>query len=612
MNEISNWWRTWAPVWEHMEERHMGTETIKHIYNQIFNPVLIIGAGQGVLVKYLADNGFIVDSIDLDEEMIKYAKKRHGINIIKADARNLPFDNNSYKTVIISSGVVDYIGDENIIEKIINEAYRVTGVNGNLFVSFYMETESLEKIYKNLGVITKENKIYQKRLFLIDEKVNNSFFKLSPLPMIMKWTGKNFFSTFYLWTKIGLTHPRELFDEKDSINYILDYAKKKGIDQQALISSIPDEVPYRDFNAVKELLNGLKLKYAVINRFNECAVASYHKSALYNINAKPKNAAKKDGIIKTIDLSKKYKGAGKNAVDRLNLTIQKGTIFGLLGPNGAGKTTTLSMLSGLIKPTGGQINFSGELSKKNIKNFLGYIPQELALYPKLSAKENLEFFGRLYNVENTNLMKHIDDLLILVGLHSRQNEPVKNYSTGMKRRLNLAIGLINDPKLILMDEPTVGIDPQSRNLIYEAVLNLKKQGTTILYTTHYMEEATKLCDHVAIIDKGKILLEGSPDVLVKKYGYKKIRFMIKSKYEKKYYESLIKVKNIYDVKLIKNDLEVFVNTQKESLKVMENIETVSKKHRIKVELINVVEPNLESIFLDITGRHLRDSLEEGI
>jgi ABC-2 type transport system ATP-binding protein len=613
MNEIAKWWNTWAPIWEHMEERHMGSETISKIYSQITSPVLVIGAGQGVLMKYLIKKGFIVDGIDLNDNMISHAKKRNNIKIIKADAKKLPFKNNSYKTVIISSGVVDYIEDEALISKIINEAYRVTSPNGNMFVAFYLENEALEKIYKNLGVIA-NNKLYHKRIFAIDQMVNSSFTKLKPIPHIVKWSKRNIISIFIYWTFIGITRPKVLFDERNTMFGILDQAKKHKLDPDELINSIPDEVPYKDFNTIKTLLNRLSIRYNSLVRYRECALATFYKSSLHDLITKKTNKAenKKRGIIKTVNLCKKYKGTVSNAVDNLNITIPKGTIFGLLGPNGAGKTTTLSMLTGLIKPSSGEIIFGEELSSKKIKNLIGYVPQDLALFQRMTANENLEFFGKMYNLKGRELKEKIDSLLSLVGLSARKNNLVKNFSTGMMRRLNLAVGLINAPKLILMDEPTVGIDPQSRNCIYEAVLNLKKEGTTILYTTHYMDEATKLCDVVAIIDHGRIVIEGNPKELIKKYGFNKIRYKINSRYNNRYYDELLKYKKISDFKITENELELSVFNKEDLFKVIEKIEEISKKNKVKISLLNMTEPNLESLFLDITGKHLRDIVEEAI
>jgi ABC-2 type transport system ATP-binding protein len=251
-------------------------------------------------------------------------------------------------------------------------------------------------------------------------------------------------------------------------------------------------------------------------------------------------------IIRTEGLSLRYRGAGEDAVAGLDISIERGTIHGILGPNGAGKTSTLSMLCGLLSPTSGRVRFSDDIDATAVKRSIGFVPQDLALYPGLTGRENLAFFGRLYGVTGKAARKRIDALLDMAGLADRADEPIRRYSTGMKRRLNLAAGLVHSPPILLLDEPTVGIDPQSRNRILEAVLDLRTSGASILYTTHYMEEASRLCDVVSIMDRGRILLEGEPSVLVAEHGRKRTE----------------------------------------------------------------VEPSLETIFLDITGRGLRDEVSE--
>ncbi len=251
-------------------------------------------------------------------------------------------------------------------------------------------------------------------------------------------------------------------------------------------------------------------------------------------------------IIRTEGLGLRYRGSDEDAVHDLGITIERGTIQGILGPNGAGKTTTMSMLCGLLEPTRGRILFCDDVDARSVRRSIGFVPQDLALYPGLTGRENLQFFGRLYGIAGNSASRRIDALLEMVGLEERADEAVRRYSTGMKRRLNLAAGLVHAPAIILLDEPTVGIDPQSRNRILEAVLELKRGGASILYTTHYMEEASRLCDVVSIMDRGKVLLEGEPAALVAEHG------------------------------------------------------------RSRTE----VEPSLETIFLDITGRGLRDEVSE--
>lgn len=204
------------------------------------------------------------------------------------------------------------------------------------------------------------------------------------------------------------------------------------------------------------------------------------------------------------------------AVDEVSFTVQPGEIFGLLGPNGAGKTTTISCLSGLLKPTAGTIRIAGhDLRAEALaaRAALGLVPQEIALYQEVSARENLHYWGGLYGLRGNELAQRIDELLELTGLLDRAAEPVNRFSGGMKRRLNLACGIIHRPGVLLLDEPTVGVDPQSRVHLLELVAEQADSGVTVLYTTHYMEEAQQLCDRVAIIDAGRILVAGTLDEL---------------------------------------------------------------------------------------------------
>jgi len=196
------------------------------------------------------------------------------------------------------------------------------------------------------------------------------------------------------------------------------------------------------------------------------------------------------------------------ALDDVSFEVRDGETVGLLGPNGAGKTTTLSMMSGLGQPDAGSVSFRGQLVRQDandLKRRVGLVPQDLALYDELSAWANLQLFGGLYGLAGRKLTQRSDEALALVGLASRRNDLVKQFSGGMKRRLNIAGALLHDPELILLDEPTVGVDPQSRNAIFENLEELKRRGKTLVYTTHYMEEAERLCDRIVIVDHGKVI-----------------------------------------------------------------------------------------------------------
>lgn len=223
-----------------------------------------------------------------------------------------------------------------------------------------------------------------------------------------------------------------------------------------------------------------------------------------------------DTILKTVDLTKKYDG--RTVVDNLNIEIKKGEIFGLLGPNGAGKSTTMNMICNIVKPDYGTVEFMGKDFRKNKKELskrLGYIPQNLAIHGSLKAWENVELFTSLYGIKGEELKDRIDESLEYVGLSERRNDYAKNFSGGMKRRLNIACAIGHHPDLLIFDEPTVGIDPQSRNFILEKIKESNKNGATVIYTSHYMEEVEAICSRIAIMDNGRVIASGTSDELKK-------------------------------------------------------------------------------------------------
>ncbi|GMV26971.1 MAG: multidrug ABC transporter ATP-binding protein [Phycisphaerae bacterium] len=267
------------------------------------------------------------------------------------------------------------------------------------------------------------------------------------------------------------------------------------------------------------------------------------------------------------------------AVSGLSLRVEPGEVFGLLGPNGAGKTTTLSMLVGLITPDAGtaEIEGLGSCSRPRVRASLGVAPQALALYDQLSARENLHFFGRLYGLTGTLLRQRVETVLGLVGLSDRGGDRAGTYSGGMKRRLNLAAALVHDPPVLLLDEPTAGVDPQSRASIIDLVRALRAEGRTIIYTTHYMEEAQKVCDRVGIIDKGALLDVGRVDELIARHGG----------------SSVVAVK--------RGDVEELIETHDPTRTVADVLRASPD-----VESIRIERPDLETVFLSMTGRRLRD------
>lgn len=221
-------------------------------------------------------------------------------------------------------------------------------------------------------------------------------------------------------------------------------------------------------------------------------------------------------ILKTNDLTKKYDS--KVVVDNLNIEIEEGEIFGLLGPNGAGKSTAMNMICGIVRPTLGDVQFMGKDFQKNRKELignLGYIPQDLAIHGNLKAWENVELFTSLYGIRGEELKARIDEALEYVGLSEKKNDYAKTFSGGMKRRLNIACAIGHHPKLLIFDEPTVGIDPQSRNFILDKIKTSNKNGSTVIYISHYMEEVEAICTRIAIMDNGKVIATGSAEELKK-------------------------------------------------------------------------------------------------
>jgi ABC-2 type transport system ATP-binding protein len=222
-------------------------------------------------------------------------------------------------------------------------------------------------------------------------------------------------------------------------------------------------------------------------------------------------------VVSAANLLYRYPGGAQAAVADLSLSIPEGAVFGLLGPNGAGKTTTIAMLSNLLRPAGGSLRVCGvDLLRepRKVRRQIGLVPQDVALYPALTARENLRYFGRLFGMGGRDLDRRVEECLDLVGLRDHGDRRIETYSGGMKRRANLAAGIVHRPRLLFLDEPTVGIDPQSRSTILENLSRLQKEGMTLIYTTHYMEEAQQLCSRLAIIDSGRVIAEGLPEELI--------------------------------------------------------------------------------------------------
>ena len=294
------------------------------------------------------------------------------------------------------------------------------------------------------------------------------------------------------------------------------------------------------------------------------------------------------------------------AVDDVSFSIEQGEIFGLLGPNGAGKTTTISMLSCLLQPTAGEALLDGHPVTSEptaVKSTLGVVPQEVALYPTLSAGENLAFWGRMYGLSGSALSSAVDEALDLAGLAERSKERVEKYSGGMKRRINIAAGILHKPKVLLMDEPTVGIDPQSRNHILETVKDLNAAGMTVLYTSHYMEEVEYLCDRIAIMDHGRIIAMGTLNELRDVVGGMDV---VDVKVSDVSDAVLAKVRDIEGIRQADRADESLQVLTPSSGSVLGRLVAALESEGAHVMSVSVTEPNLGSVFLHLTGKSLRD------
>jgi ABC-2 type transport system ATP-binding protein len=311
-------------------------------------------------------------------------------------------------------------------------------------------------------------------------------------------------------------------------------------------------------------------------------------------------------ILEVKGLAKKY--GDFTAVKGISFDIQEGEIFSLLGPNGAGKTTTISMLSTLYIPTGGEATIGGHSITKEpmaVRNIIGVVPQEIALYDDLTARENLSFWGQMYGLSGKSLNTRVDEVLEQIGLIDKAKQRVKTFSGGMKRRVNIGVGLLHKPRLLFMDEPTVGIDPQSRRAILDSVKDLNELGMTVLYTTHYMEEAAELSDRVGIMDLGELIALGTQSELTKQVG--KMETLILHIDESEDPERLAAALRTLDM-VKKADVTDHAVTAivPEAEEALAPAVTKAIELGIKIHSVDMREPNLEAVFLHLTGKALRD------
>ena len=310
-------------------------------------------------------------------------------------------------------------------------------------------------------------------------------------------------------------------------------------------------------------------------------------------------------MLELIDITKKYKQT--KAVKNMNMYIEKGEIVGLLGPNGAGKSTAISILSSLLEPTSGDVKFENKSVIKNpnsLRQIVGIVPQEIALYEDLSAEENMKFFGRIYRLKGKALKNKISEVLEQIGLTDRRKDIVKTFSGGMKRRLNIGVAMLHDPKILIMDEPTVGIDPQSRNYILQTVKRLNKnRQMTVLYTSHYMEEVEYLCDRIYIMDKGNLIASGTKEEIKQILASENTISLKADHWNERFITKLRENPQIHQMKMDGDEIVLVVS---KDVNIFSKLAHLAEEANVQLRAVDVKQVTLEDVFLHLTGRALRD------
>lgn len=297
---------------------------------------------------------------------------------------------------------------------------------------------------------------------------------------------------------------------------------------------------------------------------------------------------------------------GLQAVNAVSFAVERGEILSLLGPNGAGKSTLISMLSGLLTPDSGDVFIMGRSIIEipgDAKAHLGVVPQEIAIYPDLSARENLSFWGKMYGLRGAALSSRVDKVLDIIGLKSRQDDRVGKYSGGMKRRLNIGVALLHKPEVLIMDEPTVGIDPHTRRYILENIKRLNRKGMVVLHTTHRMEEAAELADHIAIMDLGKIIAYGTHRDLIDLVGRQTRIDLILNADSELIMEEWESIEGVFKITAAGRVISVLVD---DSNRVLPHLFEAASRANVCITAVDIQQPNLEAVFLHLTGRALRD------
>jgi ABC-2 type transport system ATP-binding protein len=313
-------------------------------------------------------------------------------------------------------------------------------------------------------------------------------------------------------------------------------------------------------------------------------------------------------LVEVRDLVKRYTADSPNAVDGITFDIQEGEMFSLLGPNGAGKTTAISVMSTLLTPTAGTVRVDGHDTVREpmaVRRRIGVVPQDLALYYELTAEENLRFWGEMRGLSGAELRREVAEKLALTDLTERAKSRVRTFSGGMRRRLNLAVGLLGSPRLVMLDEPTVAIDPQSRRYILDWVKQMARSGTTVLYTTHYMEEAQELSDRIGIIDHGKLIAVGTLEELTRRVGeHETLIFRLNQELGSTELAGVLEQMSAV-LQVGTSDGEIVVNTESAET-ILPQVVAAASELGLSIRNIEIREPNLETVFLHLTGRALRD------
>ncbi|MBU3176808.1 ABC transporter ATP-binding protein [Clostridium estertheticum] len=311
-----------------------------------------------------------------------------------------------------------------------------------------------------------------------------------------------------------------------------------------------------------------------------------------------------NNVVTVKNLEKSY--TTRKAVNGIDFVVRKGEILGLLGPNGAGKSTIINILATILSPDNGEISILGHDLKKDVKPIkleIGIVPQDLAIYEEITAEQNVSFFASLYKLKGENLKHHVKEALELVGLYDKKDEKPKSFSGGMKRRLNIACGIAHQPKLIIMDEPTVGIDPQSRNHILQSIKILKKRGATVIYSTHYMEEVEEICDRIIIMDNGKVIAQGTKEELKQKVNDEITYSFCVDNLNKISTKEFYLIDGVTKVKISQNIIGITIENSKDNINEIISVITLKG---CKIESLDSKKASLETVFLELTGRNLRD------